>query len=211
MACLTLGETEALSQDLPKVTHPARHEPGLGPQPRQVASRAHLTLHPSGHRGSERWAPDPEGLEKGAGAKRTWALGQGRASSRTKGRPLGCGDKGAGAGPPEMGTVDFFWSLVGQHEQMKTWRGASFVSVISCSAQDCRERKTRRRWGGREMGRQSLMLQQRWREGDSHQEGVFWPHSAPTNSSLLPTTEIAMMFRALGVHKAQFTHVLPLS
>lgn len=61
------------------------------------------------------------------------------------------------------------------------------------------------------MGWQSLILQQRWKEGDSHWAGVFWPHSAPSNSSLLPTTEIAMMFRALGMHEAQFTHVLHLS
>lgn len=134
MACLTLGKTEAQSHDLPKITHPAQHKPGLGPQSRQMASGAHLTLHSSGYRESERWAPVPEGLEKRAGAKRTSALGQGRASLRTKGGPSGCRDQGAGAGPPGMGTLDFFWSLVGQHEQMKTQRGASFVSVTSCSA-----------------------------------------------------------------------------
>lgn len=61
------------------------------------------------------------------------------------------------------------------------------------------------------MGSQSLMRQQRWREGDSHRAGVFWLHSAPSNSSLLPTTGIAMMFRALGMHEAQFTHMLHLS
>lgn len=73
-----------------------------------MASGAHLTLHSSGYRSRERWAPVPEGLEKRAGAKRTSALGQGRVGVKAlepKAGPLGVQGPGAGAGPPEIGTL----------------------------------------------------------------------------------------------------------